>query len=71
MTSQLMKVWRGKNDPWNSFVGGAAVGALAASQRPKPFHAGALVGGIAIPCAMIHYFYDKMYYEILDSEPEE
>lgn len=61
-------MWRGKNDPWNSFIGGAAVGALAASQRPNPYYSAALVGYFAVPAAVVHYFYDKTYDEMMAAE---
>lgn len=55
--AQITKGLRGKVDEWNSFAGGAAVGALTASQRAKPFQHPALLilgGGIAY---FTHFFY--------------
>jgi hypothetical protein len=66
--AQISKGLRGKVDELNSFAGGAAVGALTASQRARPYqHPGLLIlgGGIAY---FTHTFYNNALHEYTDSK---
>lgn len=57
--AQITKGLRGKVDEVNSFMGGAAVGALTASQRAKPMqHPGLLILGGSV-AYFTHLFYNQ------------
>mmetsp|Transcript_2301 Transcript_2301/g.4250 ORF Transcript_2301/g.4250 Transcript_2301/m.4250 type:complete len:153 (+) Transcript_2301:81-539(+) len=66
--AQITKGLRGKVDEVNSFVGGAAVGALTASQRAKPMqNPGLLIIGGSI-AYFTHLFYNQALREYTKRE---